>query len=185
MWYQVLELQTQPSKADDTWHLCEKNSTPEWLRTVLWSAWRRVRVVCSVSVLRPVFVSSCLVLCVLCLVLSCHGAGSTRPRLPWRQQHKAPPLENDFQARLQKRASGCLPEKARGAPRERPQRERPQRTARPCQRTAQRERARSPRGATISAMCGCTMILCHDRAPPQPKLQHVPLGQSSPRTHER
>ena len=75
MWYQVLE--TQPSKADATWHLCEKNSTPEWLRTVLWSAWRRVRVVCSVSVLRPVFVSSCLVLCVLCLVLSCHGAGST------------------------------------------------------------------------------------------------------------
>ena len=87
MWYQVLE--TQPSKADSTWHLCEKNSTPEWLRTVLWKAWRRVRVVCSVSVLRPVFVSSCLVLCVLCLVLSCHGAGSTWPRLPWRQQHKA------------------------------------------------------------------------------------------------
>ena len=71
MWYQVLELQTQPSKADATWHLCEKNSTPEWLRTVLWSAWRRVRVVCSVSVLRPGFVSSCLVLCVLCLVSSC------------------------------------------------------------------------------------------------------------------
>ena len=159
MWYQVLELQTQPSKADDTWHLCEKKLHPrmatDCVVECVASCACGLQCVCSASWV--CLVVSCLVRVVSCLVLSCrvlcvayrcpasrtlplpacHGASSTRPKL-------AGPL-------AKARNQDAWQRKLRRAATQRPQKERPQRfnrqrtapenappcqrTTRPCQRT--------------------------------------------------